>query len=131
MVTGRLPFEAENPVDLLKAHVWNTPPDVREFCPDLPEGLAEFIRGAMVKDPDKRLSDYGRIQRMLDLGGTLTDIWTGASEDVVRIRYLPSASKAVEDAVRTLVGKLGAADGVEVAHGHLEQAARPKESEKP
>jgi serine/threonine protein kinase len=68
MVTGRLPFEAENPVDLLKAHVWNTPPDVREFCPDLPEGLAEFIRGAMVKDPDKRLSDYGRIQRMLDLG---------------------------------------------------------------
>jgi CRP-like cAMP-binding protein len=122
MVTGRLPFEADNPVDLLKAHVWNTPPDVLEFCPDLPAGLVEFIRGAMIKDPEKRLRDNGKIQRMFDLGGTLTDIWTGASEDVVRIRYLPSASKAVEEAVRTLVGKLGATNGVEVAHGRLEPA---------
>ncbi len=124
MVTGRLPFDAENPVDLLKAHVWNTPPDVLEFCPDLPAGLVEFIRGAMKKDPKKRLTDVGNIQRMLDLGGTLTDLWTGACEDIVRIRYLPSASKAVEDAVRTLADRLGAADFVEVAHGRLERSGR-------
>jgi serine/threonine protein kinase len=122
MVTGRLPFEADNPVDLLKAHVWNSPPNVLDFCPNLPDGLTEFIRGAMEKDPDRRLSDYGKIQRLLDLGGTRTDVWAGACEDVVRIRYLPSASQAVEDAVRNLVGKLGAADGVEVAHGSLKRS---------
>jgi CRP-like cAMP-binding protein len=121
MVTGRLPFQADNPVDLLKAHVWNSPPDVLDFCPNLPDGMTEFIRGAMEKDPDRRLSDYGKIQRLLDLGGTRTDVWAGACEDIVRIRYLPSASQAVEDAVGNLVGKLGAADGVEVAHGRLER----------
>jgi CRP-like cAMP-binding protein len=122
MVSGRLPFEADNPVDLLKAHVWNSPPDVKDFCPNLPDGLTEFIRGAMEKDPGRRLSDYGKIQRLLDLGGTRTDVWAGACEDIVRIRYLPSASQAVEDAVGNLVGKLGAADGVEVAHGSLKRS---------
>jgi len=121
MVTGRLPFEADNPVDLLKAHVWNSPPNVLDFCPHLPDGLVEFIRGSMEKDPDRRLSDYGKIQRLLDLGGTRTDVWAGACEDIVRIRYLPSASRTVEEAVRNLAGKLGAVDGVEVAHGRLER----------
>ena len=65
MVTGRLPFEAEDVRTLLQMHVRMAPPDVALLRPDLPEPLVRFIRGALRKRPDDRLTEWSAIQELL------------------------------------------------------------------
>ena len=104
------------------------PPDIREIKPDLPEGLAEFIRGALIKDPEERLSDPDEIQRLLDLDGSGPGVWSDAAERVIHIRYRPAAAGHVQGAVDRLLVELQPARDVEVASGLLERAtARPGE----
>ncbi len=122
MVTGRLPFESANVMEMLKAHVRTPPPDIREIKPDLPEGLAEFIRGALIKDPEERLSDQDEIQRLLDLDGSGPGVWSDAAERVIHIRYRPAAAGHVQGAVDRLLVELQPARDVEVASGLLERA---------
>src|SRR5688572_6482550 len=55
MVTGRLPFFADNAVDVLLKHITEPPPVPSEFWPDIPEALEQVILGMMEKDPGRRL----------------------------------------------------------------------------
>lgn len=125
MVTGRLPFESADVKEMLKAHVRNPPPDIRIEAPDLPEGLLRFIEGALIKDPDERLSDPARIQQLLDLEGLGPGLWSDAAERVVHLRYRPAAAERVERAVARLVDELSGDSNVELACGRLEPTGRP------
>jgi len=120
MLTGRLPFEAKKVSEMLRAHVRTEPPDIKKLQPDLPEGMIEFVKGALIKDPQKRLCDPVKILKLLDLDGALGEFWTEAQEEVVRVRYLPFAAKKVDQAINALHKELSVMEGVEMARAHLE-----------
>ncbi len=70
MLTGRLPFEADNAVSVAIMQMQSEPTAPREINPDIPEGLEQITMKAMQKDPAKRyqsaaemLSDFDEFKR--------------------------------------------------------------------
>jgi Mg-chelatase subunit ChlD len=54
LLTGRLPFVAATPAELMRMHVEAPVPDPRDVMPELPEGVAFVVGQAMTKDPATR-----------------------------------------------------------------------------
>ncbi len=54
MVTGQLPFEHDDTLELLMLHMTAETPDPRDFRPDVSPALAEVIMKAMAKEPGDR-----------------------------------------------------------------------------
>jgi serine/threonine-protein kinase len=54
MLTGRVPFTANNSMALLLKHVTERPPSITELRPDTPRALREAIERALMKAPDDR-----------------------------------------------------------------------------
>jgi serine/threonine protein kinase len=54
MVTGRLPFSADNQLALISMHVNKQAPSPRQFVPDLPRGVESVISKALEKKPELR-----------------------------------------------------------------------------
>ena len=54
MLTGRLPFEADNAVSVAIMQMQSEPKPPRSLNPEIPEGLEEITMKAMQKDPAKR-----------------------------------------------------------------------------
>jgi len=63
MLTGEVPFQAENPYQVMYAHCSTLVPNIREINPALPEGIEDIIYKAMEKDPGKR---YQRAKDFFD-----------------------------------------------------------------
>ncbi|HET7745923.1 MAG TPA: protein kinase [Vicinamibacteria bacterium] len=61
--TGRLPFDGDNPMQVVIAHIRTPPPAPRSVNPALPEALERIILKAMAKDPAER---YQTVSEMLD-----------------------------------------------------------------
>jgi serine/threonine protein kinase len=57
MITGRLPFDYENPHLLMMAHLSEPVPSPRQFNPVCPPELEEIILTALRKDPAERCAD--------------------------------------------------------------------------
>jgi serine/threonine-protein kinase len=59
MLTGRLPFEAESPTQVVLMHISTPPPDPRKIAPErqIPEALVNVLLMAMAKEPEHRFSD--------------------------------------------------------------------------
>ncbi|MFT3768860.1 MAG: protein kinase [Minicystis sp.] len=59
LLTGRLPFEAETPTQVVLMHLSLPPPDPSMVAPerDIPEGLVEVTLKALSKDPARRFQD--------------------------------------------------------------------------
>lgn len=55
-VSGTLPFRASSPLALVKMHQEQTPPDLMERVPEIPEALAAVIEKGLRKDPDDRFA---------------------------------------------------------------------------
>jgi serine/threonine-protein kinase len=64
-VTGRLPFDAELPQQVLLMHVNDPPPDPRHFTPDLPDRFLEVLMRGLAKDPDTRYQTAVEFARAL------------------------------------------------------------------
>ena len=54
MITGKLPFDGENPVSIALKQISEEPKPPHELNPNIPEGLEQIILFAMEKDKDKR-----------------------------------------------------------------------------
>ncbi len=65
MLTGRQPFFSSSVKGVLKRHLNDAPPDVRTIRPDIDNDMVDFIRSAMQKDPEKRISSWSMIRGML------------------------------------------------------------------
>jgi serine/threonine protein kinase len=57
MLTGDLPFSANNTPSMLMKHINQAPRPIRELRPDIPAGLERGIERAMAKQPDQRWAD--------------------------------------------------------------------------
>jgi serine/threonine-protein kinase len=75
MLTGRPPFEANNPVKVMVAHASQdvTPP--RQLNAEIPGELEEIVLRCLEKDPDHRYQDVASLQRALH-EVALDDVWT-------------------------------------------------------
>ena len=56
MLTGELPFDADNPVSVALMQLQLDPPSPRTKNPEIPEGLEQIILKCMAKNPDNRYS---------------------------------------------------------------------------
>ena len=64
MITGKLPFDGENPVSIALKQISEEPKPPHELNPNIPEGLEQIILFAMEKDKDKR---FQTATQMIDL----------------------------------------------------------------
>jgi len=66
MFTGRLPFEAEEPLDVALLHMTEPPPPPREFRPNLHPHLEGVILKALAKEPGARYPSGMALANALD-----------------------------------------------------------------
>ena len=57
MLTGRPPFPDGTVLQKLLQHQGDQPPDVRQFRPELPDGVTRVLRRTLAKDPRHRYTD--------------------------------------------------------------------------
>jgi eukaryotic-like serine/threonine-protein kinase len=69
MLTGRLPFEADEPFELVRLHRDAPPPPVASLRPDAPPRLARLAEACLAKDPHDRPRDGSAL--VAALGGTV------------------------------------------------------------
>ncbi|HME69153.1 MAG TPA: serine/threonine-protein kinase, partial [Myxococcota bacterium] len=65
LTTGRLPFEAESPAALLRAHASQLPPPPRRFAPTLPDAVEKRILRALAKDRTERFASVSDFRAAL------------------------------------------------------------------
>ncbi|HVY48056.1 MAG TPA: protein kinase [Minicystis sp.] len=61
MLTGRLPFEANDPAGWLMKHLKEPPPHLKQFLTDVPDALDRLIFELMAKEPAQRPVDAHRV----------------------------------------------------------------------
>lgn len=66
MVTGKVPFDAENPVSVALMQLQSTPKRPSELVPDIPDGLEDIILKAMAKNPDLRYQSASEMLADID-----------------------------------------------------------------
>jgi serine/threonine-protein kinase len=59
LLTGQLPFEADNPTQVVMMHMTLPVPDPRQVAPerDIPEQLIDVVNKALQKNPERRFQD--------------------------------------------------------------------------
>lgn len=67
MLTGRLPFEADSPTQVLLMHVSKQPPDPRDVTPerDIPDVLSDITLRALSKNPEDRYATADEFAKAL------------------------------------------------------------------
>lgn len=66
LLTGKPPFEAENPAAVLHMHLKNPPPRVITLCRDCPPELDQLIADLLEKNPDNRPENASVVAQRLD-----------------------------------------------------------------
>ena len=66
MLTGRLPFEGDNPVSVAIQHIKSIPIAPRELNPEIPLGMEQITLKAMASMPDRRYSSAEEMLRDLE-----------------------------------------------------------------
>jgi eukaryotic-like serine/threonine-protein kinase len=87
MLTGALPFVADEPLALMNMHRHATPPAVEELQPDAPPDLAALTTSALHKDPKQRPADGNAL--LAALGESPTMLIAPAETAVTQV--LPAA----------------------------------------
>jgi predicted Ser/Thr protein kinase len=65
MLTGRLPFDAENPIAVAMQHVQSAPPLPRQFNRSIPPALEGVILRLLAKNPVERFGDANMVAEAL------------------------------------------------------------------
>ncbi|MBL8810903.1 MAG: serine/threonine protein kinase [Planctomycetaceae bacterium] len=73
LLTGRAPFEDDNPVMLVVAHATASPPTFQELGVAVPEDLAEIILRCLHKKPECRFGSARELQEALEACSCASD----------------------------------------------------------
>jgi eukaryotic-like serine/threonine-protein kinase len=108
MLTGRLPFEADQPLELVRMHRFEPPPSVSDFRPNVPARLESLVAATLAKDPRERPPDGGALFAELEVP---------AGEPTTALPLPPAAArdKRLRLAIAGVVLALLAASGVALA----------------
>lgn len=92
MLTGKTPFMASDMDTVIAQHIGELPPDIEGIVPGIPDGLAEFIRRALIKDPEQRISNWFEIQTLLATGKVSSgDLLADTDKDMAVVVKLKTA----------------------------------------
>ena len=76
LLTGQSPFAGRSSMQMLAAHLYETPKRVDVLRPDIPSGLADIVARCLAKPPEHRYTDARALGEALDShslqGATLT-----------------------------------------------------------
>jgi serine/threonine protein kinase len=61
MLTGHLPFDAENAIGIAMQHIHSSPPSPWDYNPDLPARAVAVVMRALEKDPEQRYRDAAEL----------------------------------------------------------------------
>ena len=91
MLAGKTPFRGATIADVVALHINSEPAAIENYVPDISSGLSEFIQRALIKDPEKRISDWDEILSLLE-SGKKTDIKRalGSSKDMAIVIKIKS-----------------------------------------
>lgn len=85
MLTGIVPFDYENPMDILIAHLQEVPRSMRAVYPaiEMPHVLEQVVMRCMAKHPEERFADMHELYDvlralMMNLGVSMEPTWAGA-----------------------------------------------------
>ncbi len=129
LLTGRLPFAYDEPTQMLRAHLVEPPPKLREIDPRIPADIEVVVLKAMAKSPGDRFHDGGEMLAALEAASL-----SSASTETVAGK-LHVYLEALTDSVERLSGKLskkavglseefGFADKLETLRGKLPEPLR-------
>lgn len=62
MLSGRLPFDGENPLSVALKHVQERPPSARTLQPSVPPALDRIVARALAKDPARRYASVAEFR---------------------------------------------------------------------
>ena len=65
LVTGQSPFEGRAPLQMMLAHLHETPPSVRAVRPELPAALDEVLQRCLAKRPSERYESAQALEQAL------------------------------------------------------------------
>lgn len=112
MLTGKLPFDAENPVSVALKQIQVEAPSPRSLKPDIPEALEEITMRAMEKDPDRRyqsasemLADIAAFRRDPSVKFEYRYLTNEAAEEQKYRRAVENARRTEEKDVRRPAGR--------------------------
>ena len=118
LLTGRLPFAADNVIEWVHRHTSQTPPAAHTINHEVPANLSAVILKLMAKNAEDRyqsthglIADLERCRDDFAKGGIPTPFALGHS-DVSRAFLIPQTLYGREDDIRKLVGLFD-----DVAHG--------------
>jgi serine/threonine-protein kinase len=66
MLTGRRPFEADDPLAILHKHVYETPTPIQELRPDIAAETARLVHHCLQKEPDQRPANAAELLGEID-----------------------------------------------------------------
>lgn len=61
MVTGHMPYSAQNRIELMKKHISDLPVPPKLYAPELPDDFIKVISKLMARFPADRYSDYNKL----------------------------------------------------------------------
>jgi eukaryotic-like serine/threonine-protein kinase len=83
MLTGVLPFEAENALAVANMHLHEPPPDVTELRPDAPPELAALTAATLQKNPADRPADGAALLAILGAAPPEAELTPAEAEQTV------------------------------------------------
>ena len=110
LLTGRRPFERDNPTAEASAHATEAPPSPRAIDPDLPVALDTVFARGLAKRPEERHASCAEL--VAELRRALTPAPTTAATVAVRRRRIPPRPRSPATSRRrgarsVLVGAIG------------------------
>ena len=118
MLTGRLPFESDQPLELVAMHRDLDPPAVEDIRPDVPPRLESLAAAALAKNPADRPSNGAALLAELGAAGGLdaTQVLASAPSRPRRAKRRTAGTKRRLPRAAVLAGLLAAgAAGVGLA----------------
>ena len=88
LLTGRPPFTGRTPSDILRQHLSQDPPRLRDLNPELPAALDDAVRRCLAKEPKARWATAGDFAKALQSSG---DSWWNA---LLRRAWTPASTSA-------------------------------------
>lgn len=117
MITGQLPFSSPTLSGLLKMQVKQSPPDIRDICPEIDPELAAFIQNTLAKKREDRNSDWDKIQQILK--PALASLENNEARLVIRLRDTPvKESKKLVKTIQKILQDENLNHSIELHHGN-------------
>jgi Protein kinase domain len=91
--SGVVPFRRDTQVAVIYAHLQESPPSLRQYCPQLPPAVEAAIRKAMAKDPSERHQSPSQLVR---------DLSEALGSGAIRFTAVPQVAPARDDGAAEL-----------------------------